>query len=91
MEKLFIAKKDEENIDFTKDIKWNLDNLLKIKKTLKVIILDKPHHQEIIQYMEANKIEVIRIKEGGVLGVIDVVLGCAQIYYLRLVVRPRES
>ncbi|AHF57304.1 fructose-bisphosphatase class II [Spiroplasma eriocheiris] len=81
MEKLFIAKKDEGHIDFTKDIKWNLDNLLKIKKSLKVIILDKPRHQEIIQYMEANKIKVIRIKEGDVLGAIDVVLGRADLLY----------
>ncbi|AGM26465.1 fructose 1,6-bisphosphatase II [Spiroplasma syrphidicola EA-1] len=81
MEKLFISKNLAKYVDFNLEIFEILKKLVSVKPNLSCIILDKPRHQLIIAKMRTLGIEIYLIKEGDVLGAIDVVLKKADFLY----------
>ncbi|AGM25413.1 fructose-bisphosphatase class II [Spiroplasma chrysopicola] len=81
MEKLFIGKNLAKYVDFNLEIFEILKKLVSIKPNLSCIILDKPRHQAIIAKMRTLGIQVWLIKEGDVLGAIDVALRKADFLY----------
>lgn len=71
-------------IDLDEQIKTNLSNIAKYKKTnieeLLVIILDRPRHQEIIAKTREAGARVKLISDGDIAAVIDVALNYADLY-----------
>lgn len=83
MEKLFVAREFQHVIDLTKSLAWNIQSMKKVKKDnlLRVIILDKPRHQEVIQQLNNMNVLVRTIADGDVLAAIDVVNKYADFVY----------
>lgn len=83
MEKLFIAPALKGMVDFNQPLTTIVKKLQKIlcKKTLKAIILDKPRHEKIIKELDDLGVIVRLIKDGDVLGAIDVINGEADFVY----------
>ncbi|ATZ16611.1 fructose-1,6-bisphosphatase II [Entomoplasma freundtii] len=83
MEKLFISPSLAGMVDFQEPLPKIVKGLQKKlqKKTLKAIILDKPRHEKIVKELDNLGVIVRLIKDGDVLGAIDVVNGEADFVY----------
>ena len=85
MEKIAIGKDLPENIvDLDEDSVTNLKNLAKAKKCntqdLKVIILDRPRHQELTSSLRKLGVRIKLIKDGDISAILEVAYGDADIY-----------
>lgn len=83
MEKLIVGKEAKEVIDLALPLDQNLHQIAKAKKkpllALRVAILDKPRHSEIINQMQQLGVSVISIPDGDVAAAVQCCLPNANI------------